>query len=110
MEAGKLRHKVTLEQLDTGQDSAGAVERSWSDFARDIWASVEPLSGREYFQAQQVASETSVRVRIRYRSGVLPTMRVVYGDRRFEILAVIDPEERHRELQLMCSETRRPSA
>lgn len=110
MEAGKLRHKVTLQSLTTGQDSAGAATESWSNFATSIWASVEPLSGREYFQAQQVASETSIRVRIRYRAGIVPTMRVVYGSRKFEILAIIDPEERHREIQLMCSETRRLSA
>lgn len=109
MKAGQLRHRVTIERLDVGQDSAGAIVESWSEFAV-VWAAVEPIGGREYWQAQQVAAENSVRVRIRYVEGVVPTMRIVYGSRKLNILAVVDIEERHRELQLMCSEIHEAAA
>ena len=103
MKAGALRHQVTIQRLTITQGSAGEVIETWSDVAT-VYAAVEPLSGREYWQAQQVAAETSIRVRIRYRAGLETTMRVIHDDRTLEILSIVDPEERHRELQLMCRE------
>jgi SPP1 family predicted phage head-tail adaptor len=41
---------------------------------------------------------------IRYRSGVLPAMRVIYQGRVFDIQSVIDVDTQHRRLALMCSE------
>lgn len=103
MKAGTLRHRVTLQRLVSAQGASGDLAQSWADVTT-VYAAVEPLSGREYWQAQQVAAETSIRVRIRYRQGVEPTMRVLYGSRILEILGIVDLEERHVELQLMCRE------
>lgn len=103
MQAGKLRHRVTIQQKTTTQDPEGMTTETWTNVAT-VWAAVEPLKGREYFQAQAVNAEVTTRVRIRYRAGIIPTMRVLFGARKFDILAVIDQEERHQELQLMCRE------
>lgn len=101
--AAIFRHRITLQELVTGQDEAGQPVREWQDVAT-VWAAVEPLRGREYWAAAQVQSEVTTRIRIRYRSGIRPDMRVLYGGRVFNVTAVIDPEERHVELQLMCRE------
>jgi SPP1 family predicted phage head-tail adaptor len=69
-----------------------------------VWAAVEPLKGREYFQAAAVNAENMVRFRIRYRPGIMSDMRVVYSGRVFNIQSVIDVEERHREIQIMAQE------
>ncbi len=103
MQAGRLRHRITIQNFTSTKDDFGQPIESWSTFAA-VWASVEPLTGREYFQAQQTQAETSYRVRIRYRAGVVPTMRVIHGSRTLEILAVLNAEERNREIQLMCRE------
>ncbi len=103
MAAGRFRHRITLQELVTGQDEAGQPVDMWQDVAT-VWAAVEPLRGREYFAAQQVQAEVTTRIRIRYRRGIRPEMRVLYDGRLFNILSVIDPEERHVELQLMCRE------
>lgn len=103
MAAGRFRHRITLQELVTGQDEAGQPVQEWQDVAT-VWAAVEPLRGREYWAAAQVQSEVTTRIRIRYRSGIRPDMRVLYGGRVFNVTAVIDPEERHMELQLMCRE------
>lgn len=66
--------------------------------------SIEPLRGRELFAAQEHSSETEVRIRIRYRDDVTDRMRVVHDGKYYEIQSVIDPELRHRELELMCSQ------
>lgn len=103
MRAGRLRHRVTIQSVTTNTDSYGQPIESWSTFA-EVWAAVEPLTGREYFQAQQLQAEVTYRVRIRYLTGVLPTMRVLHDSRTFEVQAVINLDERNRELHLMCRE------
>lgn len=103
MRSGKLRHTVTLQSLVETQDSYGSAVQSWADYAT-VRASVEPLQGREYFASQQVRAEATTRFRIRYLSGVLPTMRVVFDGRAYNIESIINLNERNRELHLMAVE------
>jgi len=100
---GKLRHRVTIQNKVTLPDGYGGVTSTWQDVAT-VWASVEPLNGRELYAAQQVKAELTHRIRIRYMSGIKPEMRIAFDNRTFEIEAIIDPEERHESLELLCSE------
>ena len=103
MRIGELRHRIVIQQQSSIQDGYGQPVSSWIDVST-LWSSIEPLSGREFFAAQQVNSETTTRIKIRYLAGVVSKMRVVYGLKIYDILYVIDPEERHIEMQLMCKE------
>lgn len=104
MNPGKLRHRVTIQEFKEDVDQyVTPIDQGWQDVAT-VWASVEPIQGREYVLLQNTQSELTTRIRIRYRSGIKPSMRVLYGTRVFDIQSVIDPEERHIEQQLMCKE------
>lgn len=104
MNPGKLRHRVTLQEYKEVLDQYGTpIDQGWQDVAT-IWASIEPIQGREYVLLQNTQSELTTRIRIRYRPEITPAMRVLYGTRVFNIQSVIDPEERHIELQLLCKE------
>mgnify|MGYP005862916515 CR=1 FL=1 len=104
MRSGELRHRVVLQQLVAGEDDYGQPTDTWQNMAT-VWAKIEDLAGREYFRAQQVpTAQISTRITIRYRSDVKPEMRIVWGDRTFNIAAVLDPDGRNRELQIMCLE------
>ncbi len=113
MRAGDLRHRVTLLHLFSDKDEDGLPIEEWKPLAK-VWGAVEPLQGREFWQAKAVQAESTVRVRIRYVKGwqdsagnlvpVSTKLRVQYGDRVLGIESVIDPEERHIELQLLCKE------
>ena len=103
MRAGQLRHKVIIQENTPSRDGYGAEVESWSDFAT-IWAAIEPIRGREFWESQQINAEVTARITIRYLSVVTPKMRVKYGTRIFGIISVINPEERNRELQLMVKE------
>lgn len=103
MNPGELRHRVTIQQPAENESSMGTVVEGWQPYAT-VWAAVEPLRGREYLQTLETHSELTARIRIRYLAGITPNMRVLYNNRIFNIVAVIDVDERHRELQLMCSE------
>lgn len=104
--AGDLRHRVTIQQATVTRNEFGEPVETWQDLAT-VWAEVVDLSGREFIEARQApASEVTTRVRIRYRAGIEPTMRVLHGARVLEIVAVLEPEGRRRELHLMCREVR----
>lgn len=103
MRAGKLRNPVTIQQPVETPNSYGEPETTWILFAQ-AWASIEPLQGREYLASAGIRSEVTTRIRMRYVEGVTTKMRVLFGDRQFDISAVINVDERGRELHLMAVE------
>ena len=105
MEAGKLRHYVQLQRVTVKADSRGDQVKDWETIA-NAWASIEPLSGREFLQASQVMSDVTARIKIRGRPDVslTPKDRVKFGERLFDIRHVIDWGGRGVETQLMCTE------
>lgn len=104
MRAGRLRHRVTLQSPQVTRDDHGQAVRTWRN-ERGVAAAVEPLRGREYIAARQVAAETLVRVVIRYWSRVSTDWRVVHGTATYEIESVINVDGRCVEMQLMCRDT-----
>ena len=102
MNAGKLRHQCWIKE-PTHANSAGTITTTWAT-ATVCWGSLEPLQGREWIESGMENSEITAKFRMRYKSGIQPKMQLYYGSRTFEIKSVIDPEERHRELELMVRE------
>ena len=103
MRIGKLRHRVELQRQAENRDGYGQPIRSWATFAT-VWGSVEPLQGRELEHAKQITAETSHKITIRYQDSLNVENRVVYGDRIFDIEAILNPHERNEYLLLMCKE------
>ncbi len=104
MRAGLMRHRITIESPTETQGADGSMTLTWAPFAT-VWASVEPLLGREWFDAQREQAEVSHRVRMRFLPGVGHNMRIMWGSRVFEIESVLNAGERNRELVLMCRES-----
>lgn len=102
MRAGDLKDVITLQSNAPTQDAGGAPVDAWTDVAT-VRAAIEPLAGREFFDAARVVADISHRIRIRYRAGVTEAMRVVENGRTFDIEAVLEVERR-RQLHLMCRE------
>lgn len=104
--AGKLRHLVTIQAPSETRDACGGeIPNGWTDFAT-VWASVEPLQGREYLAAAGVEARATTRIRIRYLAGVTAAMRVVFEDKVYQLVSPpIDPNKMHSELHLMTEET-----
>ncbi len=103
MRSGRLRHRVTIQSRSATMDAAGGQPDTWTDVAT-VWAGVEPLSGREYLAASANNAEVTHKVTMRHRDGVTAAQRLAFGIRRFDILAVMDRDERGVELTLMCRE------
>lgn len=107
IDPGKMRHRVTFQSFTGAVDSFGdplqGDDSQWENVAT-LWAAIDPVSGKEFYAAQQSQSEVSHKVRCRFRSGLTTAMRIKYGSRLFKILSVIDWEERHESLLIMCKE------
>jgi SPP1 family predicted phage head-tail adaptor len=103
-DAGKLTSKITI-QRDCGKtrDAHGQPVENWEQF-HECWAQIKPTSGRERYIDQQLLAEATHEVAIRYKAGITPKMRVLYGSRIFDITVVHDIEERHVEMRLICKE------
>lgn len=105
MQAGKLRHRVTLQEPVKVQNSTtGAVINTWRDVST-IWAEVSPLSAREFIAAQASQGEISTRITIRYRPGVTRKQRILFRGAIYNIEGVLpDPKSGREYLTLPCSE------
>lgn len=97
-----------MQRKSVSQDSYGAEIVSWAEFA-EVWARIEPLTGREFWTQEAVQGETTTRIVVRYRQGVKVEDRVVWVEgegevtRTYDVLALI-ADERGTQLELMAKE------
>ena len=112
IDAGSLRHRIEILRTTGGTADAYGEKPENQVSLGTFWASIEPISGRELWQAQQVQSDVTHRIIMRYQAGTKPQTAdiVQYTDpdtttvRRFEIDSVIVPMELRAAVQLMCIE------
>jgi len=100
---GQLRHRVTIQRVTETRGTDGSVVQAWSTFA-NARAEIVPLSGSEDYVAQGLSASVVHRITTRYVTGVVPKMRIVWGDRTFEINSVRNIDERGRWLVMNCVE------
>lgn len=111
--AGRLRHRVSIEQylalLDSNgevlQDpDTGEVLMDWVALA-EVWAAIEPLSTREFFAAQSVQSKVSARIIIRYRPDIDAAMRLRHNQKIYNIEGILADKDSGLEyITLPCSQ------
>lgn len=102
MKVGKMRYRVTLQKPSEDTDEFANPKDEWVDVST-IWADIVPVSGREYFAAQQNMSETQYKIYIRFLDGITPKMRMMAGNKSYEILTVLG-DKRSGLLTLMVKE------
>lgn len=86
MQAGKLRHRITFQSPGTTQDPVtGEMVQGWATVWDKVPASVEPLSVKDFIAAQATQSQLSACIKIRYRAGVLPSMRILHRGQIYNI-------------------------
>jgi SPP1 family predicted phage head-tail adaptor len=103
MEGGKLDKRLTFQTNTPTVNSLGEYVDTYSD-AFTVWAAIEPLTGSWLFQSMQANSKVNGQVRIRYRTDILPTMRIKFGSRYLKIISLIAPLEKGDELRVLYSE------
>lgn len=99
MRAGDLRDSITIEARTSTPDGLGQPVPSWAPVVT-VRAAIEPLGGRELVAAQALASEVQLKIRLRRRNDIDPSMRIQHQGRHYGIVAVlpVSPSETH----LLC--------
>jgi len=105
MKAGELRHRLRLQSASKVTDGMGSYTTTWSTDAT-IWGAIWPQSGAEYVQHMLTQGEVTVKIRIRYRSGVVIGKRFqkAIGSNIYNIKSVINWENRNVYLDCICIE------
>lgn len=104
MRVGALRHLIDLQSKASTIDGNGDTVETWSPVAQ-VYAEIAPLSAREFIASQAIQSSVTTRITIRYRAGVLASMRLVHGSTIYNIAGVLpDPKSGREYLTLACSE------
>jgi head-tail adaptor len=81
---------------------------------RPVFANIEPASGAEYQQAQQMQANVTHKITTEYFAGAHPRLRLVKENpenpdvplRVFNVVGVTNFEERNRETVWMCLEVK----
>lgn len=102
--AGEYREQVLLQApAQSAPDARGHGATTFVDVAT-VWAAPEPLRGREFFAAGQQQAAAEVRFRIRWRTDVLASWRVVWRGTAYALVAPpIDTLGLRLQLELMAA-------
>ena len=103
MRAGRLRHRVQIQSGTETADAVGQPVTTWAT-TRTVWAAIEPLTGREFQEAQRTDSDITHTVTIRGNIAADVEKRLLFGTRVLNIESVLDKDERGITKQLMCKE------
>lgn len=108
MQAGKLRNRLEFCRVVENQDSTGDPVEQLEPLVT-LWGSVEPLRGREYFEAQQIQAELTHKLLVRFHpvlrdEPATPKLAVKFGQRLFDVVSVANITARDREIEIMAIE------
>lgn len=101
--AGELNHRIEIQSATDTPNEQGGHAQTWTT-AQARWAKIEPLNGRELFNAQQVKADVTHKICIRYYEGLTPHYRFKFGTRYFNIASVINPDSQRVEHECLCKE------
>jgi head-tail adaptor len=121
LRAGRLRYRAVIQTVPKTASATGAPIAAAAETFASVWADVKPMTGSATGRSYQTTGEPYAAgretarqfwiVTMRYLAGVLPTMRIVFGDgppadRPMDVVAVEHVGGRQREMQLICLESR----
>lgn len=106
---GSRRDRVNIQALATTDDGMGgkipATALGWRTVGHAS-AHVEALDERtkESLAAQEITATHGYHVDIRYRTGIVPQMRLEWRDKTLEIQTAVDDTGKKERLMLLCTE------
>lgn len=103
MNIGRFNRRIDILKYDVTRDEYGGEIKEWV-VVKSLWAYIQPVSGTEYFKAQQVDAQNITTITIRYRTDITVLNRVKYQDKTYEIIGISDVKTDHKMLTLNCKE------
>lgn len=102
--AGQLNQQITIQQRTQTKDAEGGMVDSWANFAANVWAKVNNLSGNERSATAKGGEKQEARIEftIYYVAGVTNSMRISYGGKYYNIRHVNNFMEGNEFLIITC--------
>lgn len=98
-----MRHRIAIQEESRTENGAGGFVHTWAT-VKSAWASIDPVSGWEKFQAAQMETDITHKIVIRYQSGITTKNRILFGARTFNVVEVLNVEERNAYLYIKAVE------
>jgi len=100
-QAGKLNQRVTVQRPAAGEDARGQPLTGWQDVV-SLWASVLHKKGLEEVKSDAPTSLVRASIRIRWRTDIDATMRVLVGSAVYQVKAVLPDLVQREHVDLVC--------
>ncbi len=102
--SGDLNRQVTILKKLVTRNAYGEETIIYPAIAT-VWANIQIGTGREFFAAQKINSELKGIIKIRFRRGLLPDMRITYNNITYELVSPpIDINDKREFLRLEVKE------
>ena len=92
MRAGTLIHRLTIQRWTPDVDPKWGLSPAWTDI-ETIWGCVTPKSGTEKPDGDGVQASVTHEVSVRYRSDLTSKDRLVFQNRTFDIVSILNVDE-----------------
>ena len=102
MNVGKMRHVFNI--LQPGSRAADGGQGTPTAFASNVRGEIKSLTGSELYKTQAIVENATHLIKMRYLPGVNNSMTIAFGTRTFDIQLVMNPDERTREINMLCVE------
>lgn len=103
VEIGTLKHRITLQKPVTIVNPNGFEVETWENY-KTLWAAASNLHGREYYAAAAVQAENTVKFTIRYLPDINTSMRILFRDKQYNIIAIDNIKYQNRYLEIKAQE------
>jgi len=103
--AGNYPLLIKVIEIPLTAGTAGGLTPGTALQIAERWMRIDPVSGSEAFRFNQQNSKVTHSFEFRqYTTGITAKMKMLYGARLFEIVAVMHDENRKRWTRLICNE------
>jgi SPP1 family predicted phage head-tail adaptor len=105
MPGGALRHIVTVQEPQRTAEH-GDITTAWNDVA-DLRAQVLTVAGSETFRGRQLQADLTHLLTLRstpVTRAITAQMRILWANRRLEIIRAADPDNARKLVELQCRE------
>ncbi len=93
---GKMRSRVTFQEVTHVPDGQGGQTESWGNLTSNptVFCYLKPTKAHERLYSQQMQYQRTHEAIIRYRTDLTTEMRMTYDNRTFQIKGIRRPDER----------------
>lgn len=105
MNAGKMRHRVIIQEPIESKGAMGGTKKTWVDF-HTCWADIRELSTSDRLKNEQLSDEVKAVCYIRYEQYLDGSMRLLHSDNVYQMGAPINKDGKKAMLEIPLYEFR----